>query len=119
MAHEQRALQRQRQTLGEPSGFVFAVREHSQALKVGDQLRVGPTRQPALGAKRFQSFGLARDRAQHVERGDVSGPLPDRIDRRSAVDSGQPRVLDEAVAAQTLQCFGGMRRERACRSSTS
>ena len=64
--------------------------------------------QLALGQERRQALGLLDDRAQHVERGDVARALPDRVQRRVAVQQRQARLLDEAVAAQALERLGGM-----------
>ena len=45
--------------------------------------------------------------------------LPDGVERLLAVDARQAGLLDEAVAAEALERLGGVRRARACRSSTS
>ncbi len=56
-----------------------------------------------LGEQRLEALGLARDRAQHVERVDVAGALPDRVDRALAVEARQDALLDVAVAAEALE----------------
>ena len=64
----------------------------------------------ALGQERGQPVGLLDDRPQHVQRGHVARALPDRVQRRIAVQQRHPRLLDEPVAAQALERLGGMRR---------
>jgi hypothetical protein len=66
-------------------------------------MTVRPTPELALLAEGGDRLGLAAERAQDVERGHVARALPDRVDRRSTVERGHARVLDEAVAAQALE----------------
>ena len=81
----------------------------AHAREVGVEARVAAGRQLALGQERRQALGLLDHRAQHVERGDVARALPDRVQRRVAVEQRHSRVLDEAVAAQALERLGRVR----------
>ncbi len=80
------------------------------------QPRVGAAGQVHLGEERVDAGRLARHRAQDVERLHVARALPDRVERRLAVEPRQAGVLDVAVAAQALQRLG--RRRRAARLHT-
>ena len=71
-----------------------------------------------LGENASTAAGSRPQRPQHVERVDVAGALPDRVQRRLAVEPRQPALLDVAVAAQALQRLADDARARACRPST-
>ena len=58
-----------------------------------------------LGEEGVERLGAAGQRAQDVEGHDVARALPDRAQRRLAVQARHPRRLDVAVAAQALQCL--------------
>ena len=53
---------------------------------------------------------FARHRAHDVEGVDVARALPDRVERRLAVEPGQAVLLDVAVAAEALERLGDHRR---------
>ena len=54
--------------------------------------------------------GSRLERAQHVERVDVAGALPDRVERALAEEARQLRLLDVAVAAEALERLRDERR---------
>ena len=56
-----------------------------------------------LGEEHLERARRARQRAQHVEAHDVARALPDRGERRLAVEARHARLLDVAVAAEALQ----------------
>ena len=66
------------------------------------QARVGALGQGDLGEEHLERARRARERAQHVEADHVARALPDRGQRRLAVQARHPRVLDVAVAAEAL-----------------
>ena len=78
-----------------------------------------PRARPTSVIHASQRLGLAGQRAQHVEGVDVARALPDRVERRLAVEQRQPGLLDVAVAAEALQRLGDHGRACACRPRTS
>ena len=72
--------------------------------------RSAPRASADLGPERLHRGRLAGQRAQHVECVDVARALPDRVQRRLAVEPRQPALLDVAVAAEALQRLADHRR---------
>ena len=123
-AHEQRGLEGEREVLDraarEPLGVLAgrARRACGERVEVGVEPRVAAAGQLALGQERGQALGLARQRAQHVERASRC-PSPPRsrsaARRAAAAASATPR---------RSRCRPGTRAprrraaSRACRSST-
>ena len=120
---EQRALQAQRQQPGDPPGpqgqLVGVAELGVQPLHRVVEPGVGAAGELDLGADGGQRVRRAAHRPQHVERDDVARALPDRVQRRLAVEPGQPRLLDVAVAAEHLHRLGDRRRACACTPRTS
>ena len=67
------------------------------------QARVGAVGQLDLGEEHLERARRARQRAQHVEAHDVARALPDRGQRRLAVQARHARLLDVAGAAVALE----------------
>ena len=108
VADQQRALQRQRHPLDQaarprlrsPRGR-RARREARRRRRPGGG---SPRGASSISAKKASSdSGLSGHRPQHVEALDVARSLPDRVERRLAVEARHPGLLDVAVAAQALQ----------------
>ena len=107
VAHEQRALQRERHPLDD------APRAQLDRLGVGElvaqrggervQARVGAGGLVDLVEERLSTSGEAAERAQDVERHDVARALPDRGQRHLAVQPRHAGLLDVAVAAEALE----------------
>ena len=108
VADEQRALQRERHPLDDAAGARL------ERLEVGTSRRFSrSTRRPRRGSappparsrrrRRRPTAGLftiARSTSRHI---DVAGALPDRVERRLAVQARHARLLDVAVAAEALE----------------
>ena len=70
----------------------------------GVEARVGAARASSTSSKKASSAsGDCDQRAQDVERVDVARALPDRVQRRLAVEARHAGLLDVAVAAEALQ----------------
>ena len=116
VADEQRALEREREILDRAAREPLRVlarellQRRGQRVEVGVEPPVAAAAQLALGQERGQPLGLARERAQHVERDHVARALPDPVERRVAQQLRHRRLLDVAVAAQALERLGGVRR---------
>ena len=65
-----------------------------------------PRARPTSVIQASSASGSRAERAQHVEGVDVARALPDRVQRRLAVEQRQPGLLDVAVAAEALQRLG-------------
>ena len=63
-----------------------------------------------LASTRSKVSGRALDGAQHIERHDVAGALPDGVDRRLAIEQREAALLDVAVAAEALHRLVDQRR---------
>ena len=72
--------------------------------------RSWPRAEGQLLAQRRQRCRLAGQGAHDVEGVDVARALPDRVERRLAVEPRQAVLLDVAVAAEALQRLGDHRR---------
>ncbi len=79
-----------------------------EAVEVGVQAPVGAARVLELVQEHLQRARGAHQRAQHVEAHHVARALPDRGQRRLAVEARHPRLLDVAVAAEALQRLEGV-----------
>ena len=81
VADEQRALEAEGEPFDEPPRAQLGVGGVGElAAQVGDggvEPRVGAGGEVDLGEQRVEALGLARDRAEDVERVDVAGALPD------------------------------------------
>ena len=64
----------------------------------------------SIGQHVVEQARRARQHAHHVERHDVAGAFPDRVDRRLAIVARQRRLLDIAVAAEALHRLVEQRR---------
>ena len=74
-------------------------------------LSIGAARLVELRQQHASSASGSRAmRAQHVQADDVARTLPDRVDRRLAVEPRQDRFLDVAVAAEAFERLGDDRR---------
>jgi hypothetical protein len=116
VANEQRALQGKCQILDQPPGAELAgvdplgcirisigkqcIELLLDTMEVGVEAGVGPGAELALSQEPGQALRLTHDRPQDVERRDVARSLPDRVQRRIAVEQRHPRVLDEPVASE-------------------
>src|SRR5881227_877489 len=67
-------------------------------------------RLPDLAEQRLHRLRLARHGAQDVEADDVARPLPDRVERRLAVEARHHGLLDVAVPAEALERLGDVHR---------
>ena len=76
------------------------------------EVAVGAARALELGHERLPALRLPGERAEDIEAVDVARPLPHRVDRALAVEAGQDRLLDVAVAAEALERLGDERRRR-------
>src|SRR5829696_4824737 len=116
VADQQGGLECEREVLDRAAGEPLRVvtRDLAQRRRERVEVRVEPriaaAALPALGEERRQPVGLARQRAQHVERDHVAGSLPDPVQRRVAQQPGHRRLLDVAVAAEALERLGRVRR---------
>src|SRR5262245_16021109 len=79
-------------------------------VEVGVEAAVGAAGFPDLVEQGFERLGGLLDRAQDVQALDVPRALPDRVERRLAVEAGQRPLLDVAVPAQALEGLRGVRR---------
>ena len=122
--HQQRALQHQRELLDDASGAELDVVEGRRSpcatrATASSSRASAPRGELDLVEEGLHRLGLAGHGAQRVEGGDVARPLPDRRQRRLAV---QPR---HARSPRRSRCHPGTRapqpraRARACRPSTS
>ena len=124
VADQQRALQHERHPLDEPARPRLDRRRgrSSSARRLSARGVAGAARRrraSSTSAKKASSAcGLRAMRAQDVEALDVARALPDRVERRLAVEARHPGLLDVAVAAEALERLARVRRRRACRSST-
>ena len=107
VAHQQRALQAQRHVLDHsPRTLLERRRIGELTLQLAHarvQPRVGALRQLHLGQEHLQRPRLLDERAQHVEADHVARALPDRGERRLAVEPRHARLLHIACAAETLE----------------
>lgn len=114
MPHQQRALQDQGEPLDDPAGPQLDVVVVGQlglhAAYGGVEPGVGAGRGGDLGLERRHDLGFPGEGAQHVQRGDVAGALPDRVQRGLAEEPRHARLLDVAVAAQAFEGLGRVRR---------
>ena len=122
MAHEQRALERERHALDEAAGArldgVEVGELGAQAVDEGVEAAVGAAGERDLGEEGRDRLGL-RPMARSTSR-QMTLPEPSQIavERRLAVQARQQRLLDVAVAAQALERLGDVRPASACRPST-
>src|ERR1700722_768062 len=114
MTHDQGPLQGERQLLDQPPRLELRVLSAEHALYAracAREMRVEPRvragRELTLGDERRQALGLLDDRPQHIQGGYVSGPLPDRTERRVAVQQRHRRLLHEPVPAEALERLAG------------
>jgi hypothetical protein len=102
---QQRTLQHQRDQLGQAAGVALAGVQDRLA-EPRDRLVEPVVRagcQVYLGEQRLDRLRLAHHRAQRVEGRHVAGALPDRAERRLAVQPGHAGLLHVPVAAEALQ----------------
>ena len=112
-ADHERALEHQRHALDQ------APRPRLDPLEVGElvaqrgrggvEARVGAGGLVDLGEEGLERLRPADHRPQHVEALDVARALPDRVQRRLAIEARHPRLLDVAVAAEALERLAGVR----------
>src|SRR5689334_17109588 len=76
---------------------------------VGVELRFGPGALHHLGEEGVDRGRVLDHCAQHVEALDVARALPDRGEGRLAVEAGQARLLDVAIATQALEALDRVR----------
>ena len=114
VAHQQRALQRQADVLGDLAGAVLDGLQVAQ-LRAAARRR-GASRRgswPAVSGQfveqHLDAFGPGCHGAQRVQRADVAGALPDAHQRGLAVEPRHTGFLDVAVAAQAFHRLGGVR----------
>ena len=116
--HQQRALEHRGHPPGQPAGADLERAEPSASPSIEpSRARVSSiarssraSRAPGqadLGDPGVQDLGLAGQRPEDVEGVDVAGALPDRVERRLAVEERHLRLLDVAVAAEALERLGG------------
>ena len=119
VAHEQRALQAQRHALDDAAraglerggvGELVLELRHARV-----EARVGALRLLDLGQEHLERAGRTCQGAQHVEAHDVARALPDRGQRRLAVEARHPRLLDVAGAAEALERLEGVVRRALAR----
>ena len=116
MANQQGGLQCERHVLHEATcpGFerlrlrLGVVKGGAELREVGVEARIGAGCLLDLGEEHLRREGCAGERAQHVERHHVARPLPDRHQRRLAVQTRHPGVLHVAVAAEALHRLVGV-----------
>ena len=117
VADEQRALEGEREVLDraarEPLRVVAGeLGERAPAARRGARraARSAPRPRSHSARKAGRPVGLARERAQDVERDHVARALPDAVERRVAQQPRHRRLLDVAVAAEALERLGRVRR---------
>ena len=113
VADHQRSLEHQRHPLDHAPGPRLDRLEVGELLAQGRGRRVeagvGPGGLIDLGEEGIGGLGAADHRPQHVEALDVARALPDRVQRRLAIQARHPRLLDVAVAAEALERLAGVR----------
>ena len=112
-ADEQRALQGQRHPLDEAAGpglELLGVAELAATAATPKRSSRGsaPAAAPTSSSERLERRRALGHRPQDVERLDVAGALPDRLQRRLAEQPRHPRLLDVAVAAEALERLDGV-----------
>ena len=118
---EQRRLQEEREPFGDPPRRLARPRRRAPRAARGTAASSRASRRGELDLGEHGVERLRRPprRPQHVERVHVAGALPERVQRRLAVEPRQAGLLDVAVAAEALERLGDERGRRPCRPSTS
>ena len=113
VAHQQRALQREADVLGDLAGPVLdgleVLQRGPERVDVGVQARILARGLGQLVEQHVDALRPSCHGAQRVQRADVAGPLPDAHQRRLAVQPRHAGLLDVAVAAEAFHRLGGVR----------